>query len=49
MREYFLTIPLEEQDIIWKEVGPALETRDNMIKRIVAKKALDSHLVLTVF
>jgi len=40
MREYFLTIPLEEQDIIWKEVGPALETRDAMIKRIVARKAL---------
>jgi len=42
MREYFLTIPLEEQDIIWKEVGPALETRDAMIKRIVAKKALSA-------
>ena len=40
MREYFLTIPIEEQDIIWKEVGPALEKRDNLIKRSVAKKAL---------
>ena len=40
MREYFLTIPLEEQDIIWQEVGPALEQRDAMIKRTVAKKAL---------
>lgn len=42
MREYFLTIPLEEQDVIWKEVGPALETRESMIKRIVARKALAS-------
>jgi len=40
MREYFLTIPIEEQDIIWEEVGPALEKRDNLIKRSVAKKAL---------
>ena len=40
MREYFLTIPLEEQDVIWEEVAPALERRESMIKRIAARKAL---------
>lgn len=39
-REYMLTIPLEEQDAIWAEVGPSLERRDAMIRRLVAKKAL---------
>jgi hypothetical protein len=40
MREYFLTIPMEEQDAIWSEVGPALEEKDALIKRNAAKKAL---------
>ena len=40
MRDYFLTIPLEQQDAIWREVAPALERREAMIKRLAAKKAL---------
>ena len=40
MREYFLTIPIEEQDVIWKEVGPAIEKREQQIKRSAAKRAL---------
>ena len=40
MRDYFLSIPIEEQDVIWAEVGPALENREIDIKRLAAKKAL---------
>ena len=32
----------EEQDQIWKEVAPALERREAMMKRIAAKKAISS-------
>ena len=40
MRDYFLSIPIEEQDKIWEEVGPELEKRDAQIKRLAARKAL---------
>ena len=40
MRDYFLSIPLEEQDQIWAEVGPELERREAQIKRLAARKAL---------
>ena len=40
MRDYFLTIPLEEQDVIWSEVGPNLEKREKVMKRMAARKAL---------
>ena len=40
MRDYFLTIPMEEQDAIWAEVGPSLEQRNVAIRRHAAKKAL---------
>ena len=40
MRDYFLTIPLEEQDVIWSEVGPNLEKRERVMKRMAARKAL---------
>ena len=40
MRDYFLSIPIEEQDSIWAHVAPDLERREAVIKRIAAKKAL---------
>ena len=40
MRDYFLSIPIEEQDKIWEEVGPELEKREAQIKRLAARKAL---------
>jgi len=40
MRDYFLSIPIEEQDSIWSDVGPALEKREAILKRLAAKKAL---------
>lgn len=40
IRDYFLTIPLEEQDRIWAQVGPELERREAQIKRLAARKAL---------
>ena len=40
IRDYFLSIPLEEQDRIWAEVGPELERREAQIKRLAARKAL---------
>merc|ERR1719245_1770074 len=39
MREYRNTIPVEEQDAIWEEVGEQLETRDKQMRRVAAKRA----------
>ena len=41
MREYFLTIPLEEQDAIWAQVAPDIERREAYIKRVAKKKSLE--------
>lgn len=42
MKEYYQTIPLEEQDSIWASVGPALEERDRQMKRAAAKRSISS-------
>ena len=40
MRQYRDTIPLEEQDKIWREVGDHLEERDREIKRSAIKRQI---------
>lgn len=40
MRHYRNTIPVEEQDAIWEEVGDQLEARDRDIKRAAIKRSL---------
>ena len=39
MKDYRNTIPVEQQDQIWEEVGQALETRDTQMRRVAAKRA----------
>jgi len=39
MLRYQETIPVEEQDAIWSECGPALEARDKAMRRVAAKRA----------
>jgi len=39
MRDYRNTIPTEQQDQIWEEVGQTLETRDTQMRRVAAKRA----------
>lgn len=39
MLHYRETIPLEEQDAIWAEVGDELEARDKVMKRVATKRA----------
>jgi len=37
--QYHETIPVEEQDAIWREVGAFLEERDQQMKKVAAKRA----------
>jgi len=39
MDQYRNTIPVEEQDIIWEEVGEKLEQRDKAMRRVAAKRS----------
>jgi len=39
MRDYRLTIPMEEQDELWEEVGDKLEERDKQMRKVAAKRA----------
>ena len=39
MRDYRNTIPAEEQDQIWEEVGEKLEERDKQMRKVAAKRA----------
>ena len=39
MRDYRNTIPMEEQDILWEEVGDKLEDRDKQMRKVAAKRA----------
>jgi len=39
MRDYRNTIPAEEQDQIWQEVGDKLEERDKQMRKVAAKRA----------
>lgn len=39
MMQYRETIPMEEQDAIWAEVGPALERRGRDMRKVAAKRA----------
>jgi len=39
MRDYRNTIPVEEQDKIWEEVGDKLESRDNQMRKVAVKRA----------
>lgn len=39
MRNYHHSIPVEEQDAIWEEVGDALEERDKTMRKVAAKRA----------
>ncbi len=39
MRDYRNTIPAEEQDKIWEEVADRLETRDQQMRKVAAKRA----------
>jgi len=39
MRDYRNTIPVEEQDKIWEEVADRLETRDQQMRKVAAKRA----------
>lgn len=39
MRDYRNTIPVEEQDKIWEEVGDELESRDNQMRKVAVKRA----------
>ncbi len=36
---YKETIPVEEQDAIWAEVGDSLEVRDRAMRKVAAKRA----------
>jgi len=40
MLHYHRTVPVEQQDAIWEEVGDKLEARDREIKRAAIKKSL---------
>lgn len=40
MRQYRSTIPVEEQDAIWQEVGDELEARDEEVKRLAIRRQL---------
>jgi len=39
MRDYRATVPAEEQDEIWEEVGERLEERDKQMRKVAAKRA----------
>jgi len=39
MRDYRNTIPAEEQEQIWEEVGEKLEDRDKQMRKVAAKRA----------
>ena len=39
MFHYRETIPMEEQDSIWEEVGDELEERDRAMRKVAAKRA----------
>ena len=39
MRDYRNTIPVEEQDNLWEEVGEKLEERDKQMRKVAAKRA----------
>jgi len=39
MRDYRNTVPAEEQEAIWEEVGDKLEERDNQMRKVAAKRA----------
>jgi len=39
MRDYRNTIPAEEQDMLWEEVGDKLEERDKQMRKVAAKRA----------
>jgi len=39
MRDYRNTIPAEEQDQLWEEVGDKLEERDKQMRKVAAKRA----------
>jgi large subunit ribosomal protein L19 len=39
MDQYRNTVPVEEQDHIWEEVGDKLEQRDKAMRRVAAKRA----------
>ena len=39
MQQYEETIPVEEQDAIWREVGDQLEERDKDMRKVAAKRA----------
>jgi len=39
MRDYRNTIPAEEQDTLWEEVGDKLEERDKQMRKVAAKRA----------
>jgi len=39
MRDYRNTIPVEEQDQLWEEVGEKLEERDKQMRKVAAKRA----------
>lgn len=39
LQHYIETIPMEEQDAIWREVGDRLEERDKDMRKVAAKRA----------
>ena len=39
MRDYRATVPEEEQEQIWEEVGDRLEERDKQMRKVAAKRA----------
>jgi len=39
MRDYRNTIPVQEQDQLWEEVGEKLEERDKQMRKVAAKRA----------
>ena len=39
MMQYRETIPIEQQDAIWEEVGDELEARDRAMRKVAAKRA----------
>jgi len=39
MRDYRHTVPMEEQDKLWEEVGDKLEERDKQMRKVAAKRA----------
>merc|ERR1719295_1650448 len=41
MRDYRATVPEEEQEEIWEEVGERLEDRDKQMRKVAAKRLVN--------